>query len=162
MEIKGRGIDEAQERLEQIRARLENLQPVMEVAAQDTVTLIDDSFDGQRSPDGTPWQELSEKTIARRRKGRGTGEPRALIDTGRLRQSITGRGSRRGFTFGTNVIYGGVQQFGGGRSRIPARPFLPIVRSGGRFSLMTTGYAGQHWSQVRRAVAHYIRTGEIV
>jgi phage gpG-like protein len=51
-----------------------------------------------------------------------------------LRSSIaTGSGART-ITFGTNVGYAGFQQFGtkraNGSVRIPARPFLPITKSG--------------------------------
>lgn len=170
MKVESTGIDDVQVQLEEIRDRLANLQPVMQVAVADTVTLIDDSFDSQSSPSGAPWAGLSEVTLARRRKGKGSGSPRALIDTGRLRQSITGQASDQGFRFGTNVVYGGAQQFGNPRNRffgkhpapIPARPFMPIERDGGsRFKLMTTGSAATHWSQIRRMVAHYVRTGEI-
>lgn len=169
MKIEVSGIDETQQRLEEIRARLADLTPVMQVAVADTVTLIDDSFDGQRSPGGQPWAPLSAITIARRRRGPGNGFPRILINTGRLRQSITGQAGNKGFHFGTNVVYAGAQQFGNpnnrylGRARapIPARPFLPVESRGGRFGLMNTGAAGQHWTAVRRMVAHYIRTGEL-
>ena len=35
------------------------------------------------------WQPLSRKTILRRKKGKGKGEDKPLIDTGQLRRSIT-------------------------------------------------------------------------
>ena len=169
MKVEATGIDDVQVRLEEMRSRIANLRPVMQVAVADTVTLIDDSFDSQTSPSGTPWDGLSDTTIARRRKGKGEGSPRALIDTGRLRQSITGEATDKGFRFGTNVIYGGAQQFGNPKNRffgrqpapIPARPFMPVEKSGSRFRLMSSGAAAAHWAQIRRMVAEYIRTGEI-
>jgi phage gpG-like protein len=169
MKLEATGIEETQRALEEMRARLANLTPVMQVAVADTVALIDDSFDAQASPGGAPWAPLKQTTIARRRKGGGNASPKALIDTGRLRQSITGQAGPTGFRFGTNVVYAGAQQlgnpsnrfFGRARAPIPARPFLPVERGGSRFQLMTTGSAGTHWSQIRAMVAKYIRTGEI-
>lgn len=92
-----------------------------------------------------------------------------LVDTARLRNSISARAHKTGFAFGTNVVYAAAQHFGNpknkvfGRARgpIPARPFFPIASDGSRFELMTTGPAGRHWSNVRRMVATYIRTGRI-
>ena len=92
-----------------------------------------------------------------------------LVDTARLRNSITGNAGARGFSFGTNVAYAGPQNFGarirtfgrGSPRQLPARPFLPVTGSGGRFSLMTGGAAGAHWTRTRSMIAHYIRTGEI-
>lgn len=204
MRIQATGIDEAQQRLEEIAARLADLTPVMQVAVADTVTLIDDSFDGQRSPSGAPWAPRSEATDsirlslaiqgarfrvasrsegdvsdddlrkARRRAVRSqekkNSNRKLLIDTGRLRQSITGRSGKTSFQFGTNVVYAATQQFGRSDNKvfgkhpgpIPARPFMPVeAESRGKFRLMNTGAAGQHWSRVRRMVAEYIRTGRL-
>lgn len=165
MRITARGVVEAEELLRDMADRAKDLSRVMRVAAEDTKTLIDDSFDRSTSPDGTPWQGLSEATIAisPRREG---GKP--LVDTARLRNSIYARASRRSMSFGTNVAYGAPHQFGAGirvfgrtRATLPARPFLPVVRQGSRFGLMNTGAAGAHWSGVRSMVATYIRTGRI-
>jgi phage virion morphogenesis protein len=167
MRVEAEGIDEAKSELDAVKGRIANLKPVMEVAVQDTVTLIDDAFENQTSPAGAPWAPLQASTIERRRTGDGNGSPKILIDTGRLRQSVTGRANRRGFRFGTNAVYAGAQQFGAqraGRSNnvnLPARPFLPIENAGGNFQLSTTGAAGVHWRQVRRMIADYIRTGRI-
>jgi phage virion morphogenesis protein len=56
---------------------------------------------------------------------------RTLIDTARLKNSITYRAAPDSLTVGTNVIYARIHQLGGmaGRGRktkIPARPFLVI------------------------------------
>lgn len=58
--------------LRQIKSRLKNVKPVLEVAAVDLKTLMDDAFDKSRSPQGDPWQELSNSTLeARGRKAAG-------------------------------------------------------------------------------------------
>jgi phage gpG-like protein len=181
------GVGDVQAELDAMADRLRDLRPVMQIAAQDTVTLTDQSFEDQTSPSGDGWAEHSPTTVALRMKRRNQTGPRKrrprgqraqeqrlpdvrkLLDTGRLRQSMTGTAGRTGFSFGSNVIYAGAQQFGNPENRlfgkkrapIPARPFMPIVAEGSRFALMTTGSAGQHWSRVRALVSHYIRTGEL-
>ncbi|WP_167764544.1 phage virion morphogenesis protein [Thermus tengchongensis] len=102
-------------------------------------------FDEQRAPDGTPWPPLSPATLLGelrakdRLKGGGyskralerVAKRKALIMTGRLKNSIGWKvvGSR--IYVGTNVVYARIHQFGGyaGRGRkvrIPARPYLGI------------------------------------
>ncbi len=166
MPIRESGLDQTRARLEGIAARLANLQPVMEVAAQDTVSLISDSFQRSSSPDGTPWAPLSAATVRINPRRQG-GKP--LVDTARLSNSITGVGSARGLKFGTNVSYAGPQNFGarirtfgrGSLRGLPARPFLPVTGNGNGYSLMTGGAAGAHWTRARDMIAHYVRTGEI-
>lgn len=156
MQIRIEGIEEAIAELDDVATRMRDLTPVLTVAAQDTRTLIDDSFQNSRSPDDSPWRPLSERTLARRRGS----DARILVDTARLRNSIQSTAAQRSLRFGTNVVYGGTHQFG--RGRIPARPFFPAFSQGGsRFGLMTGGRAGVHWRTVVDDVAHYIRTGEI-
>lgn len=163
-----RGLTEVESDLVELAARLRNLGPVMEVAGADTVTLIDDSFQTQSSPDGAPWAPLSPTTIALRQKRRGPGPVIPLQDTARLRRSITSNSGPRSFNFGTNVPYAASHQLGaairvfsGKRARIPARPFMPVQKSGGRFQLMTSGRAGQHWAAVRTSIERFILTGEV-
>lgn len=170
------GVDAALDRIESAAARARDLTPVLTVAAQDTRTLIDDAFAGSTTPENVPWAPLSPRTLARRRGGSGN----PLIDTSNLRGSIAAYGRGTTLSFGTNVSYAGPQQFGFSRSgslkrpaygpkrpagtpytvTVPARPFLPITRSGG-YQLMTNGMAGQHWARVRASVRRYIATGEV-
>lgn len=91
-------------------------------------------FKDSKAPDGGTWTPLSPVTIALRR--RGSSKP--LLDTGRLRSSITKAVSAHDVVVGTNVRYAGTQHFGAskgqyGRTRrgapipwgnVPARPFL--------------------------------------
>ena len=70
-------------------------------------------------PDGSPQKPLK----------RRVGVP--LIDSGRLRGSITHEASEDQVVIGTNVIYAAIQQFGGKAGRghkvtIPARPYLGV------------------------------------
>jgi phage gpG-like protein len=72
------GATEAQARLEAIAARLADITPVMQVAAADTMTLIDDSFAGSRAPDGSPWAPLSQSTLRQRTASAADARTRAL------------------------------------------------------------------------------------
>lgn len=170
MRITVSGISETESLFREIAARARDLTPVLEVAAADTVTLIDDSFEAGSAPDDAPWAPLSPATVAIRNRRRGRGIVKPLQDTTRLRRSITATGGASRLAFGTNVPYAAPQQlgasiriFGRGSASIPARAFLPVTSGeGGRFSLMTGGRAGVHWTRVRAMVDRYIRTGEIV
>jgi len=76
-------------------------------------------FVDSMSPYGETWLPLKYRI----------GQP--LVDTGRLRDSITHQSSDNGVSVGTNVAYAAIHQFGGmaGRKKaaaIPARPYMPI------------------------------------
>jgi len=151
------GADEAAARLEAIAARLRDISPVMQVIAADTMTVIDDSFAGSRSPDGSAWAPLAPSTVARRRLGSST----PLVDTGRLRSSMFARANPRGLQFGTNVTYAAPHQIGASNGRPPRRAFLPVSGIGGAFTLSTTGPGGTHWTRARESIRKYIATGEV-
>lgn len=102
-------------------------------------------FRDGKSPEGAPWRPLApgtRKKRAARSRSKGTaavaaalaGNMQPLLDTGRLRNSITSRHDATQAVIGTNVVYAPIHQFGGqaGRGRrtnVPARPFLGM--SGG-------------------------------
>jgi len=146
--------------LEAITARIRDLSPVLIAAAQDTKTLISDSFRRSRSPDGAAWTPLAPSTIKRRRQGPRTRARKAtiLVDTGVLKNSIYTTSDKSGLTMGTNVPYAVYHQFGNGQM---LRPFMPITGSVTSYQLMTGGAAGRHWRDVRAMVIEYIRTGQI-
>lgn len=154
------GLVEAMDELEAITARIRDLSPVLTVAAQDTKTLIDDSFRRSRSPDGSAWSPLAPSTVNRRRQGPRTRARKAtiLIDTGILRNSMYSTSDKSSLTMGTNTPYAVYHQFGNGRM---LRPFMPIEGSVTSYQLMTGGPAGRHWRDVRAMVIEYIRTGQI-
>lgn len=161
------GIDEAVETITGAVERFRDLSPVLEVAAIDTQTLIDDSFENASAPDGTPWLGHSPTTTAiRARRGRSG---KVLQNTTRLRRSIAVTSDKRSFRFGTNVEYAGplqlgatIKVFGRGKPRaLVARPFLPVVGSNNRYELMTTGSAASHWSRIRDMVKRYVVTGQL-
>lgn len=79
-------------------------------------------FESGRGPDDMPW------TPSRRATAQGG---QTLVDSARLRDSITHRADADEVEVGTNVVYGAIHQLGsaddGSAPRgIPARPFLGI------------------------------------
>jgi len=78
---------------------------------------------------------------------RHIGKKATLIDTGRLRNSITSRAYGDRVEIGTKVVYAAIHQFGGkaGRGRkvtIPARPYLMVQ--------------DEDWPQIRVKIIDYI------
>ena len=116
--------------------KLKNPAPALKKIGQLEVSQTKLRFRNSKDPDGNDWEPLSPFTIAARRKGRGSGSPKILVDTGRLRSSITFATSNTDVFIGTNVVYGSLHQEGGkvypfGNKRaskveVPARPFLGI------------------------------------
>lgn len=77
-----------------------------------------DRFEHGRGPDGTPWKKSERAT-------RQSGQ--TLVDTARLRDSITYAASSRDVTVGSNVIYAAIHQFGGTIRAKTARGLLFTV-----------------------------------
>lgn len=108
-----------------------NLAPVLDEIGslvQDNVLL---NFREQHDPEGNDWLELSDATLAQRRKnGRGA---EILRDRGILNRSITYNVSGQSVEIGTDEKYANMMQYGGTKTDfpwlwgdIPARPFLGV------------------------------------
>lgn len=131
-----------------LSARIKNLKPAFAEIGEEIAGTVREGFSASQSPWGARWKSIGQSAIMGRlahrkdsfgkrgkitAKGRGylTGGVQPLLDTGRLRNSITYRASGSGVEIGTTVPYAAIHQFGGmaGRRRranIPARPFMPI------------------------------------
>lgn len=100
-----------------------DMTPITEAIGEEFVSRVAFNFRDSHDSNGNPWKPL---------KVRVGGQP--LVDTGRLRGSITYETTRDGLVLdvGTNVDYaplhqfGGMSKFGGRQAYVPARPFLPI------------------------------------
>lgn len=114
-------------------------EPMMDEIGGMLVASTVQRFEQGVAPDGTPWKE----SIRAREQGGQT-----LVDSARLKQSITHRPAPGQVEVGTNVIYAAIQQFGGtitaksaralvfripgagwatvSSVTIPARPFLGL------------------------------------
>lgn len=122
------GIDKLFRRIGQLRANAKQTAKPLRAASVYMLGSIERNFKAQGRP--AKWQAISSATVARRRRGRGKGSAQILIDTGRLKNSMTHKISGNGAEIGTNVVYAARQHFGygggagRGRSKTPARPFL--------------------------------------
>ncbi len=105
------------------RVGAQGVRVAVKAMAAEAVDLVADGFRGSKAPDGSPWRPLSRARARNRRRG-DRGKP--LIDTGRLRASVTARPvvTADGFAIGTNLTYARTHQYG--RGAIVARPFLPV------------------------------------
>ena len=78
-------------------------------------------FERGTGPDGEPWKP------SRRALEEGG---QTLVDSARLRNSMTHVASADGVDVGTNVVYAAIHQFGSGDlekpKNIPSRPFLGL------------------------------------
>lgn len=91
--------------------------------AAEASDLVAEGFRQSTAPSGSPWRPLAKARARNRRRG-DVGKP--LMDTGRLRASVTAapRISGDGFVITADPIYAATHQYG--RGPIPARPFLPV------------------------------------
>lgn len=135
-------IDDRQVRaaLSRLSGRVDDLRPVLSDIGQELVTRIVGTFEREADPWGKPWQphaQATRKARARRAAGGKTGTRRyqqalfgamrLLQDTGTLRSSIEVQSvSRDQVIVSSRMAYAAVHQFGGGRSRVPARAFFPV------------------------------------
>ena len=92
---------------------------------------IEKNFQQQGRP--KRWTPLAQSTLAQRRKGRGRGGPRILIDQADLKNSISHRVLTHGVEIGSRGLpYARRQQLGyeggsgPGHSKTPARPYLVV------------------------------------
>jgi phage gpG-like protein len=122
------GIDRIFRRVKKIAKNAQDTERPLRAASVLMLGSFEKTFRAQGRP--TKWQKLADSTLARRRKGKGKGSARILIDKGLLKNSHSYRLTGRGSEIGTNKIQGPRQHFGypgktgRGRSKTPARPWL--------------------------------------
>lgn len=141
--------------------RGENMRPVMrEIGEIVRSSILRNFAEGGRPEKWVPTKILGKTNTSNRtdttyllkpKKGKSPSTPLpgrlTLIDTGRLRNSITSRAYGDRVEIGTKVVYAAIHQFGGkaGRGRkvtIPARPYLMVQ--------------DEDWPQIRVKIIDYI------
>ena len=126
LEVNTANVDAA---LAAVQQKVESLAPLMATLAEQLYTITDESFDAQRSPDGSAWVDLAPATWRYKQT------PKKLYESGTLRDSLYAQSNEHEAVVGVNASSGGFQyglshQFGSSKRHIPARPFLPIDRHG--------------------------------
>lgn len=103
-----------------------NLQPALRDIGGALEASTQERFFDETAPDGTPWEEHSDATKAKRGDG-----AEKLREAGHLFDSISSHVSGASLAVGVNRVYGRIHQLGGeaGRNhsvKIEARPYLGV------------------------------------
>lgn len=126
--INSEGSQAVSDVLTELVNKLDDLAPALGNIGEHLQLTHRDHFDEQRSPDGTPWQPLSEGYANRKQKNKG--QILRLNDI--LRDTLAYNIGKDSLEFGSNQVYAAIHQFGGSENMIPrlaaipARPFLGL------------------------------------
>lgn len=110
------------ELLDRITRQTDNMQPVFADIGEYLLLSHAERFEAQVSPDGTPWEPLSDEYRARKPKNQDL----ILVLDGYLSGTLAYDASQDSLAFGTPRIYGATHQFGDADRGIPARPWLGL------------------------------------
>lgn len=127
--------------LDRVARAVTDLQPVMQDIGETMVESTRERFLAGVSPEGHAWAPKSETTLAQYRRQGGTVDTRPLWGpSGDLHTLFAAIAGTDQVSWGTNVIYSAVMQFGAAKGAfgndaaghpipwgdIPARPFLGV------------------------------------
>lgn len=125
------GIDRAFKRISRISQNISrDAEKPLKASGVYMLGSIERNFKASGRP--AKWKALSEKTLARRKKGKGRGGAKILIDTAQMKNSMAVKVKSTEAQIGTNAIQAKRHHFGypggqgRGRSKTPARPFVLI------------------------------------
>ena len=112
-------------------AQMEDLTPFHTIVGEHLLVSLDERFESETAPDGSPWQRHSPVTTAHRLKKHGNAPLTILRQSGHLAGSFNYQANSAEVRVGTPVVYAAIHHFGGkaGRNRkvtIPARPYLGL------------------------------------
>lgn len=137
--IEVKGLAELQTKLKSLQNIDKKTKPLMQTLGNILQNEIEDSFENESSPFGQKWQALKPSTIKQKqRRGKslnilrsdGNLADRWIVKADDKKATVSNNTNKNGFAYGL------VHQFGTnkvGRSKnikIPARPFLPVDKSG--------------------------------
>ena len=118
------GVDDArvQGALKRLRRRMRDMRDVFDEIGRRLMTSTDMRFKTGTAPSGEPWTRSGGAEARGDGSERGPRRGLTLVDTGRLRQSITRRATAIEVRVGTNVAYAGIHQLGGKTAARTIRP----------------------------------------
>jgi phage gpG-like protein len=87
------------------------------------------TFETSHDPYGAPWQPLKSSTVAKRRKGKGSGGHKILLDTGALRNSLHAKVEGDSVLIGTDRVYGPTHEFGATINRAPYSSWVRLRKN---------------------------------
>lgn len=114
--------------LAELVRRSQNLRPVQDDLGEYFIASTKRRFASKTGPDGAAWADNAQTTI----DGKGSNDP-LIGESRRLSNEIHARIEGTKVSWGSSLVYAGMQQFGGLKSVYPhlwgdveARPFLGI------------------------------------
>ena len=122
------GLDKVLNRTARLRRDIKQVEKPMKAAGTYMIGSIVRNFNAGGRPN--KWAKLAESTVRGRRKGKGRGGIKILVDKGQLRNSNSMRLRSDGVEVGTNMVQAKRQHFGypggtgRGHAKTPARPFM--------------------------------------
>lgn len=132
--------------LEKLQAKLKNLQNLQHRTAPPITQLgemlknsIEDSFENEKSPFGERHKPLSQSTLKNKlKKGKserilrrdGNLADNWVLNTTNTKASVSNNTNFKGFAYGLAHQFGANGAGRGKNIKIPARPFLPVDKSG--------------------------------
>ena len=137
--IEVKGLEELKTKLKSLQNIDKKTKPLMQTLGNILQNEIEASFENESSPFGQKWQALKPSTIRQKQKlgksskilrSDGNLADKWIVKADDKRATVSNNTNKNGFAYGL------VHQFGtnkAGRSKnvkIPARPFLPVDRSG--------------------------------
>ncbi len=131
MEIEVQEINRVKEKIEELKEKGENLRPLYGEIGNYLYNVIDEAFENEKAPFGSPWHPLKASTLKRKKN------KKILQESGKLIDSLYYRVENDGVIIGVNATKRGfpypiVHQFGTNRAgkkrniTILPRPFFPI------------------------------------
>jgi phage virion morphogenesis protein len=99
----------------------QSLEPALVDIGEYLIESHQERFKLEVAPDGSPWEPLAPRTIAKK------GNDRILQDQGTMRDLLTYQISGDQLSFGTNLIYAATHQFGREADGISPRPFIGLA-----------------------------------
>lgn len=135
--------DQASAKLAEIRARLQNPEPLMAGIAAEVLSLTEEAFEREGEVGGDKWKPLALSTIRQREKAGHWPGKKLQRSLGGLAPSVQPfhDASRAGLS--VSKPYAAIQQLGGKAGRgqkvtIPARGYMPVRKEGSDLELTPT------------------------
>lgn len=133
------GLEAVQRKLRGLSELGHNTEPLMHTIGNIIVNSVKDSFEEEKSLFGEKWSALKPSTVAqKKRKGKsdkilrrdGYLADKWVVDATSKKVVVSNNSKHKGFAYGL-VHQFGTHKAGRGKSTfIPARPFLPVNKSG--------------------------------
>lgn len=124
------GLDRLLKRIGQMATDTKHVERPLNAAGEYLVGSVKQNFRAGGRP--KKWTPLAPSTLRRRRRGKGRGGAKILIDTAKMMNAVDKRVSTAGVSVGLNAVQARRQHSGypggpgPGHAHTPARPFLLI------------------------------------